>query len=87
MKNVLTHLIHKRFNKDDWFVPCFGDIIFVIPQVRMGLFLVRRLNVRPADLVILTQYRLQKYQIEAALKTEGQEDITVSTVITSQGNP
>ncbi|XP_038049676.1 helicase with zinc finger domain 2-like [Patiria miniata] len=44
-----------------------------------------RLGVKQDRIVILTQYRLQRAQIEERLKEANMKDILVSTVITSQG--
>ncbi|XP_071791761.1 3'-5' exoribonuclease HELZ2-like isoform X2 [Asterias amurensis] len=54
--------------------------------VRMATALVRRHHVRQADVVVLTQYRLQKFHIEKELEAAGLEDVNVSTVVKSQGN-
>ncbi|XP_071820469.1 3'-5' exoribonuclease HELZ2-like isoform X2 [Apostichopus japonicus] len=54
--------------------------------VRIAKFLVNRLKVRPGQLAILSQYRLQCSQIEEKLKAAGLTGIHVSTVIKSQGS-
>ncbi len=51
----------------------------------MASTLVEDLHVKPVNLVILTQYRHQKFKIEEGLRSKGLE-IDVRTVITSQGN-
>ncbi|XP_033629468.1 helicase with zinc finger domain 2-like [Asterias rubens] len=53
--------------------------------VRMVSSLVGDLHVKPDNLVVLTQYRHQKFKIEESMKSKGLK-INVSTVITSQGN-
>ena len=59
---------------------------FIILQVRMATALVGRHHVGQADVVVLTQYRLQKFHIEKELEAAGLEDVKVSTVVKSQGN-
>ncbi|XP_033628979.1 uncharacterized protein LOC117291425 isoform X1 [Asterias rubens] len=54
--------------------------------VRMATTLVKQYNVNPEDVVILSQYRLQCAEIESALKKHGLKNISVRTVITSQGS-
>ncbi|XP_022112078.1 helicase with zinc finger domain 2-like [Acanthaster planci] len=53
--------------------------------VRIVSVMVNRLGVKPDSLVVLAQYRLQKALIEEKLKEANLENVTVSTVITSQG--
>ncbi|XP_022079225.1 LOW QUALITY PROTEIN: helicase with zinc finger domain 2-like [Acanthaster planci] len=54
--------------------------------VRMAITLVKRLQVKPEKIVILSQYRLQCAEIEDALKREKIKGLAVRTVITSQGS-
>ncbi|XP_038048815.1 helicase with zinc finger domain 2-like [Patiria miniata] len=54
--------------------------------VRMATSLVRRYQIKPEDIVILSQYRLQCAEIEDVLKRHGVKGVSVRTVITSQGS-
>ncbi|XP_070570174.1 3'-5' exoribonuclease HELZ2-like isoform X2 [Ptychodera flava] len=54
--------------------------------VRMAITLVVRHLVNPASILIISQYRAQCSEITKSLKDKGHSNITVSTVIVSQGS-
>ncbi|XP_070570217.1 3'-5' exoribonuclease HELZ2-like [Ptychodera flava] len=54
--------------------------------VRMAITLVVRHLVNPASILIISQYRAQCSEITKRLKDKGHPNITVSTVIVSQGS-